>query len=132
MRIRNEFYPTLELSELWRSILKMRDPFRLSRQSDLDISLLPIRVDRFINIIEFDEMNRRESRNQISELFGCDTSSPFLVPVGGRPLPKRNGTRRIDLQQISGTRAETKSALQRNHILTLLGYRRAQNPDDDR
>ena len=125
MSIRNDFYPTLQLPELWRSILKMRDLFRLSRQRHLDTCLLTIRVDRFINIVEFEETNGPESRNKISELFGCDTRSPLLVPVGGRPLPKRNRTRRIDLQQVSGTRAETKSALQRNHILIFLGYRGA-------
>ena len=57
MSIRNDFYPTLELPEFWRPILKMRDPFRLSRQRHLEICLLTIRLDRFINVVEFEEMN---------------------------------------------------------------------------
>ena len=42
------------------------------------------------------------------------------MPVCLRPLPKRNSTGRIDLQQVSGASAETGSALQRYCILILL------------
>lgn len=73
MDVRGALYRALEITELWRQIFKVCDPLRLSIKRQSDIRRRTIRMGWTINIVEFEEMNGRESCNQIMELIGRDS-----------------------------------------------------------
>src|SRR5579862_94303 len=115
MNVRSAVDLALAVLESRRRNIVMRDLFCFSVERQSDMRGRTVLISRLVNVIEVEEMNGRETRNQILELTGCYACGQFLAPVGWRSLPKGSSTGRIDLQNVSGTRAKASGALQRDH-----------------